>query len=314
MSQFGFSEEVTMNAGCEGGYMDTTFKFIQEHGGMPESTAAYTGVEGECKHDASNATKSTSWAQLPVDPVEIAKALENGPLSVSVAVGSSFENYSGGIVKVEDNPTCSEYLNHALTIVAYIPDGQTEGRRRLQADPETTDGYWVEECRWNTEEELEMQYCENPDEYLWEENYCCKDVFVPYDETDTTEEANWWDDWWFDEEEADWIDYDDEVDPDEEPTDPVDPVDPEEPTDPVDPVDPEEPTDPVDPVEPEEPEEPVEPTPTPSNDMTSGSGYFILKNSWGTGWGDQGYIKIRISNGDGWCGINKETYKVLYSL
>lgn len=36
-----------------------------------------------------------------------------------------------------------------------------------------------------------------------------------------------------------------------------------------------------------------------------GEDYYIVKNSWGTWWGDQGYVKIGIANGAGICGINQ---------
>lgn len=35
-----------------------------------------------------------------------------------------------------------------------------------------------------------------------------------------------------------------------------------------------------------------------------GPGYYIVKNSWGTWWGDQGYVKIEMREGAGTCGIN----------
>lgn len=34
--------------------------------------------------------------------------------------------------------------------------------------------------------------------------------------------------------------------------------------------------------------------------------YFLVKNSWGEQWGDQGFIKIAATDGEGTCGINKQ--------
>jgi cathepsin L len=38
-------------------------------------------------------------------------------------------------------------------------------------------------------------------------------------------------------------------------------------------------------------------------------GYYIVRNSWNTTWGDQGYIKIGMADGKmGVCGINQDVY------
>ena len=36
------------------------------------------------------------------------------------------------------------------------------------------------------------------------------------------------------------------------------------------------------------------------------SNYLIVRNSWGEGWGDDGYIRMSIRDGEGMCGINME--------
>jgi len=37
---------------------------------------------------------------------------------------------------------------------------------------------------------------------------------------------------------------------------------------------------------------------------TGDTPYWIVRNSWGTSWGEKGYIRILISSGSGVCGIN----------
>ena len=43
-----------------------------------------------------------------------------------------------------------------------------------------------------------------------------------------------------------------------------------------------------------------------NHDSASGEDYWLVKNSWNTSWGDQGYIKIAIQDGAGVCGIQME--------
>merc|ERR1712151_23771 len=34
--------------------------------------------------------------------------------------------------------------------------------------------------------------------------------------------------------------------------------------------------------------------------------YWILRNSWNTTWGEEGYMRMKITTGRGLCGVNKQ--------
>ena len=38
----------------------------------------------------------------------------------------------------------------------------------------------------------------------------------------------------------------------------------------------------------------------------NGQEYFLIKNSWNTTWGDEGYVKLAIASGKGTCGVNQD--------
>ena len=41
-------------------------------------------------------------------------------------------------------------------------------------------------------------------------------------------------------------------------------------------------------------------------EAVTGKEYWIMKNSWASSWGEDGYMKLQIQDGDGVCGIQME--------
>lgn len=45
-------------------------------------------------------------------------------------------------------------------------------------------------------------------------------------------------------------------------------------------------------------------------DVDSGLDYWTIKNSWGWYWGDNGYIKLAVRDGDGTCGVQMQPFTI----
>jgi len=46
----------------------------------------------------------------------------------------------------------------------------------------------------------------------------------------------------------------------------------------------------------------------------SDGAYWKIQNSWGKGMNDKGFIYVKVAEGEGWCGMNKEVHYLVPEL
>ena len=111
------------NAGCNGGLMDSTFKWLVENGGhlMFEADYPYIGMKGKCRADESKYVDMTvtGYKKIGPDEEEMKEVLYNtGALCVALN-GSPLQRYTGGIIDLPSSE-CNPYaINHMTNIVGY---------------------------------------------------------------------------------------------------------------------------------------------------------------------------------------------------
>ena len=109
------------NHGCNGGLMDSAFKYLIQTGGQ-ELTAdyPYKAVDQACKYAAGKVVaKITKFADVPKNDCKTLLAFaQKGPTSVAIAA-NAIQSYRSGVFSVA---TCGTSLNHGVTLVGYGTD------------------------------------------------------------------------------------------------------------------------------------------------------------------------------------------------
>jgi C1A family cysteine protease len=110
--------------GCNGGFMDNAFEYLETHGFCTEDQYPYTARDGTCQADkCSSGPQDKAFTDIPAkNEAALLNELVNGPVSVAVDA-STWSFYSGGIMS-----SCGTGLNHGVTLVA--TDGQTYAKIR----------------------------------------------------------------------------------------------------------------------------------------------------------------------------------------
>ncbi|PIA57788.1 hypothetical protein AQUCO_00500009v1 [Aquilegia coerulea] len=127
-----------LNNGCNRGFSEEAFKFIQQNKGLTTETRyPYKGVDGTCnsKKVASHAAQISGYENVPSNSEKaLLKAVAGQPVSVAIdAGGSDFQFYSSGVFTGK----CGKNLDHEATAVGY---GVTKGGTM----------YWLVKNSWGT--------------------------------------------------------------------------------------------------------------------------------------------------------------------
>jgi len=107
------------NAGCNGGLMDSAFKYVQANGLCTESAYAYTAKNGVCKSTSCSASadsKLSGYKDVTHTENALGAAVDMTPVSIAIeADQSGFQLYKSGVFC----GTCGTQLDHGVLAVGY---------------------------------------------------------------------------------------------------------------------------------------------------------------------------------------------------
>ncbi|KAL3699100.1 hypothetical protein R1sor_017122 [Riccia sorocarpa] len=104
--------------GCDGGWMDTAFQFINNNGGIDtEDDYPYKAQDGKCLKDKLNSHVVTidDFEDVPEGEADLLKAVANQPVSVGIEASEWFRFYQTGVF----SGPCGTELDHAVVVVGY---------------------------------------------------------------------------------------------------------------------------------------------------------------------------------------------------
>ncbi|XP_058103360.1 zingipain-2-like [Magnolia sinica] len=130
--------DISEDDGCNGGFMDYAFKFIERnHGLTTEENYPYEGRDGVCntKKRRNHAVTISGHEDVPANSEKsLLVAVAHQPVSVAIDGGSTeFQFYSEGVF----NGDCTTNLNHGVVAVGYGKGDQ--------------DKYWLVKNSWGTD-------------------------------------------------------------------------------------------------------------------------------------------------------------------
>jgi C1A family cysteine protease len=111
------------NQGCNGGYIDQSFKWIEAHPLPEDSCYPYTAASGtSCKKTCPPIKwcKVTGFKDVPKgDEAAMMVAVNKQPLALALEADTSFQMYTSGVI---DLPNCGKSLDHTCLLIGYGTD------------------------------------------------------------------------------------------------------------------------------------------------------------------------------------------------
>ena len=112
------------NQGCNGGLMDNSFKWWEEHAPVLESDYPYTsgsGTTGKCTKTKHTAAAKVGGFKDVSSETAMEAALNVGPVSVAIEADKSiFQSYTSGVIT---GKACGTQLDHGVLAVGYGTQG-----------------------------------------------------------------------------------------------------------------------------------------------------------------------------------------------
>jgi C1A family cysteine protease len=114
------------NQGCDGGWMDSAYDYIQDNGISTSDAYPYTARNGKCKDEVARSIKMASYVDINDGCESLRNALQSRPVAVAVDA-SAWGSYKSGIIS-----QCGTTINHGVLVVGL------------------TDSYWKVKNSWGT--------------------------------------------------------------------------------------------------------------------------------------------------------------------
>ena len=123
------------NEGCNGGFMDSAFQYVEQSALETETDYPYRGSDNKCSFvESKGQVKASTFHDVPQNSTKDLKAaVSKGPVAVAIEADSMwFQFYWGGIF----DHNCGTDLDHGVAVVGYGKENEKE--------------YWIVRNSWGS--------------------------------------------------------------------------------------------------------------------------------------------------------------------